>query len=268
MVRLSETQRYEFATSIIIKAGELASSYFSDLSKLVIEKKGHQDLVSEADKNVEIFIRDQISAMFPNDNIIGEEGGASPGTGATNSSYIWVIDPIDGTANFVSGIPAWTVVIALVKDDVVIAGFIFDPLQNELFTATAGEGAFCNGVRLAVSNAQSLHDGSVAVGFSNRSKAGFINKLVTQIVDDGGVFFRNASGAMSLAYVAAGRLIGYSEDHMNAWDYLAGQLMVKEAGVAIEEQNITSVLQQGGRVIASNKPIFASLKKMTEIALK
>jgi myo-inositol-1(or 4)-monophosphatase len=119
-----------------------------------------------------------------------------------------------------------------------------------------------------VSNAQSLHDGSVAVGFSNRSKAGFINKLVTQIVDDGGVFFRNASGAMSLAYVAAGRLIGYSEDHMNAWDYLAGQLMVKEAGGAIEEQNITSVLQQGGRVIASNKPIFASLKKMTEIALK
>ena len=85
MVRLSETQRYEFATSIIIKAGELASSYFSDLSKLVIEKKGHQDLVSEADKNVEIFIRDQISAMFPNDNIIGEEGGASPGTGTTNS---------------------------------------------------------------------------------------------------------------------------------------------------------------------------------------
>lgn len=101
-------------------------------------------------------------------------------------------------------------------------GIIFDPLQNELFIATAGGGAFCNGKRLAVSNAQSLHDGSVAVGFSNRSKAGFINKLVTQIVDDGGVFFRNASGAMSLAYVAAGRLIGYSEDHMNAWDYLAG----------------------------------------------
>ena len=106
----------------------------------------------------------------------------------------------------------------------------FDPVQNELFTATDGGGAFCNGQPLSVSDAQSLHDGSVAVGFSNRSKAGFINKLIDHIVNDGGVFYRNAQ-ALSLAYVAAGKLIGYSEDHMNAWDYLAGQLMVREAKV-------------------------------------
>ena len=150
------------------------------------------------------------------------------------------------------------VVIALVKDYRVIAGFIFDPVLNELYTATAGEGAFCNGNPLSVSSAKNLHDGSVAVGFSNRSKAGFINKLVDQIVDNGGVFYRNASGALSLAYVAAGKLIGYSEDHMNAWDYLAGQLMVKEAGGYIEEQNIADVLINGGRVIASTPAIFLS----------
>ena len=135
-------------------------------------------MVSQADKNVEIFIREHISAQFPDDGIIGEEGGSFIGTSSSDSGYRWVIDPIDGTANFVSGIPAWTVVIALVRDNVVIAGFIFDPVQNELFTATDGGGAFCNGLSLSVSDAQSLHDGSVAVGFSNRSKAGFINNMV------------------------------------------------------------------------------------------
>ena len=265
---VSSSLRYAFAENLIGEAGQMALSYFSNLSQLEIEKKGHQDLVSQADKNVEIFIREHISAQFPNDGIIGEEGGASVRSDSSDSGYRWVIDPIDGTANFVSGIPAWTVVIALVKDNSVIAGFIFDPVLNELYTATAGGGAFCNGKPLSVSDAQSLHDGSVAVGFSNRSKAGFINKLVDQIVDNGGVFYRNASGALSLAYVAAGKLTGYSEDHMNAWDYLAGQLMVKEAGGCIEEQDIADVLINGGRVIASTPAIFSQLAAFTENALK
>lgn len=265
---VSSSLRYKFAENLISEAGQIALSYFYDLSQLIIEKKGHQDLVSQADKNVENFIRQHISAQFPNDGIIGEEGGVSVKTDSTDSGYKWVIDPIDGTANFVSGIPAWVVVIALVKDNSVIAGFIFDPVLNELYTATAGEGAFCNGNPLSVSGAKNLHDGSVAVGFSNRSKAGFINKLVDQIVDNGGVFYRNASGALSLAYVAAGKLTGYSEDHMNAWDYLAGQLMVKEAGGYIEEQNIADVLINGGRVIASTPAIFSQLVAFTENALK
>ena len=268
MTRTPSSQRYNFAIDVINEAGKIALSYFSNLSQLKVEKKGHQDLVSEADKNVEIFIRKQISNQFPDDEIIGEEGGTTHSKKNNSTGYVWVIDPIDGTANFVSGIPAWTVVIALVKDSAVYAGFILDPVQNELFTATAGEGAFCNGQKISVSGATSLHDGSVAVGFSNRSKNGFINLLIEQIVADGGVFFRNASGALSLAYVATGRLIGYSEDHMNAWDYLAGQLIVKEAGGMVEEQNIRDVLENGGRVIASAPAIFSQLKSFTEKALK
>lgn len=268
MTRTASSQRYNFAIDIINEAGKIALSYFSNLSQLKVEKKGHQDLVSEADKNVEVLIRKQISNQFPDDEIIGEEGGVTHSKKNNSTGYVWVIDPIDGTANFVSGIPAWTVVITLVKDSAVYAGFILDPVQNELFTATAGEGAFCNGQKISVSSATSLHDGSVAVGFSNRSKDGFINLLIEQIVADGGVFFRNASGALSLAYVATGRLIGYSEDHMNAWDYLAGQLIVKEAGGIVEEQNISDVLENGGRVIASAPAIFSQLKSFTEKALK
>lgn len=267
MGKISDTSRCKFASEIMNKAGEIALSYFSNLNQLEIEKKGHQDLVSQADKNVEIFIRDQISREFCDDEIIGEEGGHSLSTSTTNSGYIWVIDPIDGTANFVAGIPAWTVVIALVKDYKIIAGFILDPAQGQLYTAFSGEGAFCNGKKLAVSSAQSLSEGSVAVGFSNRSKPGFISKLIDQIVSDGGVFYRNASGALSLAYVASGKLIGYSEDHMNAWDYLAGQLMVKEAGGSVEAQNIRDVLKNGGRVIATAPAIFSRLKTFTQTAL-
>jgi len=259
--------RYKLATRIILEAGKLAMSYFDNLSKLKVEKKGHQDLVSEADKSVEVFLRKQITDHFSDDSIIGEEGGHSCGKISGKFDYTWVIDPIDGTANFVSGIPAWTVVIAILENQVVIAGLIFDPVQNELYTAAIGEGAFCNGCQLQVANAQSLHDGSVAVGFSNRSRNGFISKLVSQIVDEGGVFYRNASGALSLAYVAAGKLLGYSEDHMNAWDYLAGQLMVKEAGGIVEKQDVGKVLKSGGRVIASSPAVFGQIKDFTEIAL-
>lgn len=265
---ITSTPRYLFAANLIREAGSMGLIYFSDLGQLIIEKKGHQDLVSQADKNIELFIREKISTHFPNDRIIGEEGGTSINVTNGDFTYTWVIDPIDGTANFVSGIPAWTVVIALLKDDIVIAGFIFDPVLNELYTSTSGGGAFCNGKQISVSDARSLHDGSVAVGFSSRSKSGFVNKLVDQIVNDGGVFYRNASGALSLAFVASGKLIGYSEDHMNAWDYLAGQLMVKEAGGTVEDQNISEVLSSGGRVIASAPAIFSKLKLITENALK
>ena len=144
-VNITNSARYKFATRTIRAAGQLAMSYFDNLSQLKIEKKGHQDLVSEADKTVEIFLREQIIHQFSDDSIIGEEGGHTFGKSSGTFDYTWVIDPIDGTANFVSGIPAWTVVIALLQNQDVIAGFIFDPVQNELYTAAIGQGAFCNG---------------------------------------------------------------------------------------------------------------------------
>lgn len=265
---LNDAGRYEQAVRIIQEAGDLALKYFENLNDLIIEKKGHQDLVSQADKEVEVFIRGSISMKFPEDQIIGEEGGSTISSMNAQSEYIWVIDPIDGTANFVSGIPAWCVVIALVHHNKVVAGLILDPVRKELFEGLAGIGSFLNGQRISVSQSEGLSNGSVAVGFSNRSKKGFINRLVNLIVDEGGVFYRNASGALSLAYVAAGRLIGYSEDHMNPWDYLAGQLMVKEAGGRIEEQDIAEVLVSGGRVVAAAPGVFGDIQRFTDISMR
>ena len=193
-------------------AGMLGMTYFWRSETLKIDKKGHQDLVSEANKALEEYIRLHITDAFPDDSILGEEDGFSP----EKNDYVWVIDPIDGTANFVAGIPVWMVVIALVKDFRMIAGFIYDTIQDELYTAYVGEGAWCNDKKLSVAPHADITSGSIAVGFSNRSKPDFISKLVKSNVGEGGVFFSNASGALSFTYVASGKLLGYSEEHMNA----------------------------------------------------
>ena len=134
------------------------------------------------------------------------------------TGYTWVIDPIDGTANFVKGIPAWCVVIACAKDGVTVTGVIHDPSTGETFYGSKGGGAFLNGKPIRASSSKSLGDGSLGVGFSNRRELANVPGLIKDLLDRGGIFFRNASGALMLAYVASGRLIGYVEEHMNAWD--------------------------------------------------
>jgi len=260
---LSQNDRCRLAETLAREAGKLGLQYFERLDQLQVDRKGHQDLVSEADKALEKQIRAGIAASFPGDAILGEEDGFAAG----ETGYVWVIDPIDGTANFVAGIPAWTVVIALVEGSRVMAGFIYDPVMDIMYTGYDGEGSFRNGSPMSVVAGADIKAGSVAVGFSNRSKSGFIETLVAAIVGDGGVFYRNASGALSLAYVADGRLIGYCEDHMNAWDYLAGQLMVREAGGIVEQQDVAEVLRHGGRVVASAPPVFDRLLGLTKQAM-
>lgn len=244
--------RLNLAKTLVVDAGSLASRYFSSLGELQIEEKGHQDLVSDADKNVELFIRDALASAYPDDGIVGEEHEDVP----SSSGYTWVIDPIDGTANFVRGIPVWTVVLACVHESRTKIGVIADPVHGEVFSASEGDGAYLNDKAIRVATTSGLHDGSIAVGFSNRTDTGNILRFNEKLVAKGGVFLRLASGAISLAWAACGRVNGYVEDHMNAWDCLAGQLLVKEAGGAVEEQNADDMLQHGGRVIVGSPSIF------------
>ena len=135
--------------------------------------------------------------------------------------------------------------------------------MDVMYSGYDGGGAFRNGVQMSVVANADIKAGSIAVGFSNSSKPGFIGALISSITSEGGMFFRNASGALSLAYVADGKLIGYSKDHMHPWDFLAGQLMVREAGGKIEIQNIEEMLRQGGRVVASSPAVFDKLLELT-----
>lgn len=251
-------KRLQFAIDLARRAGDLGLTFFREIGSLMIESKGHQDLVTNGDREVELLIRAAIQAEFPRDGIVGEEYAATEGS----SGYVWVIDPIDGTANFVAGIPAWCVVIACARNGVAEVGVVHEPSNDETFWARRGGGAFLNGKPIRTSATTSLTVGSVGVGFNNRTSALNAVTLIGLIIGEGGVFYRNASGALMLAYVAAGRLIAYCEEHMNAWDCLAAMLIVEEAGGIIEQPDPATVLERGTVVIAGGSDIFAEVRAL------
>ncbi|MTI43483.1 myo-inositol-1(or 4)-monophosphatase [Roseibium hamelinense] len=254
------SERFDFACALAEKAGELALEYFKRLDTLTISEKGHQDLVSEADRDVETLIRAELAKAFPDDGIVGEEHENVDGT----TGYTWVIDPIDGTANFVAGIPQWCVILACTFADETIIGVIRDPIAGETFRAKRGAGAFVNNKPIRASSTDTLARGSVGIGFNGRSKATDAINAIGGLVSKGGVFFRNASGGLMLAYAASGRLIGYLESHMHAWDCLAGMLIMREAGGKVAEFDGHSVLAKGTRVIVGAPGVFSDLKDIAE----
>jgi myo-inositol-1(or 4)-monophosphatase len=259
------TRRYTAAQTIARDAGALALRYFQSFDTLTIESKSQQDFVSEADKNVESLVRAAIAAAFPDDAVVGEEDEPTPGT----SGFTWVIDPIDGTTNFIHGIPQWCVAIAIVQNAQTLVGVVHDAVHGECNHAMRGHGAFCNNRTLQVLQGRSLTKGSLGVGFSGRTQdSGAIITLMDDLTKIGGVFWRNGSGALSLAYVAQGKLLGYVEEHMNAWDCLAGQLLIAEAGGMIEDQDADDMITNGGRVVVATAEVFSVVKALADKAYR
>lgn len=258
------TDRLDAAKQIARDAGAMALEFFKDIGALDIKSKGAQDMVSNADLEVETFVRARLAEQFPEDGIVGEEHENTPST----SGWTWVIDPIDGTANFVAGIPQWCVILACVQDDATKIGAIYEPCNDEMFWGALGQGAYLNETKLAIARTTGLNDGSTGVGMNGRTATHMASDLIAELSKRGGIFFRNASGGLMLSYVAAGRLIAYTEPHMNAWDCLAGQLLIAEAGGKIEAQSATHMLEHGGRVIAGSPDIFDELLAISEVAFK
>lgn len=255
--------RSTVAIQIARKGGALAHDYFQRLSSLEIVDKGLQDFVTEADQNVELHIRDLIENAFPDDGIIGEEHATKAGT----SGYTWVIDPIDGTSNFINAMPFWCVVLAVVRDAETKIGVIHDPVHDETFHAVRGQGATLNGSSLVTPTDTTMDRGSISTGYCNRVSKANTLRTIEEILKRDGVFHRNGSGALSLAYVAAGRLNGYIEEHMNAWDCLAGQLIISEAGGRVESQSSDDMIANGGRVVAGSAGVFDELVKIANMTL-
>ena len=256
----SGTRDIARATDICHEAGRLAMDFFQNRNALSIESKGPQDWVTKADREVERLIRDMLAAAWPDDAVVGEEHANAAGS----SGFTWVIDPIDGTANFVNGIPVWCVVLAGVSEGKTRIGIIYDPNHDETFVAVRGAGASLNGNPMHVAEGVALNAGTVAIGLSNRIDRRTFPPMIGSILDHGAKFVRNASGAISLAYVASGRFVGYLEQYMNAWDCLAGQLMIEEAGGTVEDQDAGDMIVHGGRVIAGPPQVFPELKSIAE----
>ncbi|TWG65891.1 inositol monophosphatase family protein [Aminobacter sp. J44] len=223
----SYEDRQRFAEAVAREAGRLAFDYFNRRSTLVIEmKRDPQDVVSIADRNVETLIREKIGERFPGDGILGEEYGLADAT----SGFTWVIDPIDGTSPFVNGMPTWCVSIALLHRGEPVVGVIYAPCQDELFSAALGRGASMNGTPLSLDATRTIRNAVTGIGANHYVAPQVVAKVVEDLLGAGGTFIRNGSGALMLAYVAAGRLVGYYEPYMHAWDCLAGYCLVREAG--------------------------------------
>lgn len=222
------TARYDFAKRVALAAAERGMAYYARRRSLTVEHKGGdmQDVVSIADQDVETFIRGELAAHFPEDGIVGEEGGS----GGLQARCIWVIDPIDGTACFLNGLHNWCVSIGLLVDGEPLLGAIADPNHDELFHGFIGRGAFVNDTPLNAHDAVHVREGLVGVGTTHRAGKEHFLPLLSGLLDEGGMFVRNGSGALMTAYVAAGRLIGYYETHLKSWDCLAGLVLVREAG--------------------------------------
>ena len=256
--------RLDQSIAICKEAGALALSHFEALDTLTVERKGRHDLVSQADRDVETFIREALQKAFPDDGLIGEEHDPVQ----SQSGFTWIIDPIDGTANFLSGRPHWCVVLAGIENDETKIGVIYDPCHDDLYVATRNGGASLNGKPLENPPATSLADGATSIGHSRYSPQGSVGQLVDLITDGGGTITASGSGALSIAYVAAGRTIGHCEGYMNAWDCLAALLMVDEAGGKTEDLKPSDVLENGTRIVIGASGVCAQLVSIANQAFK
>lgn len=255
--------RHALACDIARAAGAAALDLFNARDTLVVEAKANpQDVVSRADRETETLIRARIAAAFPDDGIIGEEHAPTPGT----SGYTWVIDPIDGTMPFLSDLPHWCVAIALVHGADTVAAATFAPVSGQLFDARRGGGFRCNGVARHIPADMALTGAMTAIGASHRTPPDEIAAIIGRLLAAGGAFYRNGSGAMMLAEVAMGRLAGYYEPHMNAWDCLGGILMVEEAGGRAAPVDMPEMLAVGGPVLAAAPLVYPSLGTIAAIS--
>jgi len=245
-------KRLESAQQIAELAAQTALQHFTNHGSLRVERKGAQDWVSNADREVELQIRSALNEQYPDDTIVGEEHDDKQGS----SAYTWVIDPIDGTTSFVNAMPGWCIVIACVAHGETVIGVIVDPIAKESYTACKGGVATMNGKPITVSSASSIKEGSVAVGHSARLDPHSTLQILSALVLDGGIFYRIGSGALMLAYVAGGRLLGYIEPHMYAWDCLAGLFIIEQAGGRIQTFDTNDMLVSGGEVLAGAPGVY------------
>lgn len=254
-------RRESFLRDLLASAGTLALDGFRQQEGRPIDMKGPQDYLTETDSAVETHIRARLSEAFPEDGFLGEETGGTPGDQA------WVVDPIDGTANFARAIPHFCISIAFVAGGEVQLGGIVNPALDETYLARLGQGATRNGQPIHVSATTDIAATSFEMGWSNRRPLASYVSAQRELFEAGSNVRRGASGALGLAYVADGRSDGYAELHMNPWDCLAGLLLVREAGGVTGPFLASDGLAQGGSVLAATPGVADILSQATAIPL-
>ncbi len=231
---------------------------FGEVENLQVSEKGPSDFVTSADLRAEQVLHAELARVRPTFGFLLEEGGAEEGK---DKSRRWVVDPLDGTLNFLHGIPHFSISIALEHDGEIVAGVIYDPLRDELFRAERGGGAYLNDRRLRVSSRSQLSHAVVATGIPWRERAnqhGYLGQLAAIMENCAGVR-RLGSAALDLAYVAAGRYEGFWEPALALWDIAAGVLLVREAGGFVSEIDGGAGVLASGNVLAANSRLYERL---------
>lgn len=245
-------------TGAALKAAKGLIRDFGELEQLQVSKKGPADFVSRADHRSESVLRGELMKARPGYSLLMEESGFHPGSDTSNR---WVVDPLDGTTNFLHGIPHFSISIALERDGEPYAGVIYSPIPDEMFVAERGTGAFLNGRRLRVSGRRNVEDALFATGIPFMGLANhdlFVRQLGAVMAVSTGVR-RFGSAALDLAWVAAGRYDGYWENGLQPWDIAAGIVLVREAGGFVTDLAGGRKMFTGGGVLASNTALHESL---------
>ena len=238
------------------RAGSIISRASENLDVLTIKHKSLNDLVSEVDRAAEDAILDVIKSAYPEHAILAEESGASG-----DSEYVWIIDPLDGTTNFLHGFPQYCVSIGLFHKGIPTHGVIFDPTRNDLYTASRGRGAFLNDKRLRVSKRDKLIDALIGTGFPFRmfEHLEAYNAMLKDLMTKSAGVRRPGAAALDLAAVAAGRYDGFWEIGLSPWDMAAGVLMVTEAGGLVTDFSGDDKFMERGQIVAASPKIFTQL---------
>ncbi|MGN0893560.1 MAG: inositol-1-monophosphatase [Succinivibrio sp.] len=245
-------------------AGNLIARNIGQQDSFDIQEKNKDDLVTSIDKQCEKEIVDILLQKYRDHSVLAEESGV---LGNPDSEYQWVIDPIDGTTNFVQGIPHCAVSIALRHNGKTEIGVVFDPMANEMFTAARGEGASLNGRRIRVANSDTLDGSVIGTAFPTRyrDRMPAYLELFGRLISNCADIRRSGSASLDLCYVACGRLDGYLEQGLKLWDFAAGDLIVREAGGLVTDFTGETSYVKSGNLVTGNPKVLRSLLKICDV---
>jgi myo-inositol-1(or 4)-monophosphatase len=247
------------------RAGRTLKRDFGEVEHLQVSLKGPANFVTAADRRAEEILHEELLKARPGYGFLGEEGGKRPGADKTHT---WIVDPLDGTSNFLHGIPQFCISAALQRDGTSIGGVIYNPVTDELFTAERGKGAFLNDQRLRVAARQRLADAivSCALPHYGRGDLAIFQKEFGAVQEKVAGLRRFGSAALDLAWIAAGRLDGYWERDLSPWDMAAGILLVREAGGFISDLDGNDAMFAKGQILAGNDTIHRELLRLLKQA--
>lgn len=248
------------------RAGQIINRASNDIESLKIASKQPNDFVTEVDRAAEAAIIEVLQEAYPNYGILAEESGSTPAHNGGDAEYQWIIDPLDGTTNFIHGLPQYAISIALARGNILEHAVVYDPNRNELFTASKGSGAFLNERRIRVSRRIKLSDALIGTGFPYREfdKVDLYLSIFKELAEKTAGQRRPGAASLDLAYVACGRYDGFWEFGLAPWDMAAGALLISEAGGLVSDLRGEANYLETGNIIAGTPKIFAPLLKLIE----